>query len=429
MRKQFRLLPIAMAMVACMLVATPVGAQEKPSEASGAAEDAADIVGDVSIIAESTELVGEATELADGIDKVKKTDNVDRSKHIGEIRTIRFKIIKKTPVLRTLLDNLRKRKDTLYVTTFDSLPTFVDPPSDARPPSNIDEQQSSIQFDIDRLKIDIDEKKKTAPGSTDVAKMELQLAFLQQRLQSAKDAKKQGEAREAERVKLVEQQKADRAALFAERNRQSKVIDATISKGDIAARNLDDALNRLDDLTGSLLQADADSAAYTDRATIVFAVLVGGVIIGFFVVAFTSEAVKTAIFAGDSGIQFVTMFSLVIAIILFGVLKILEGRELAALLGGLSGYILGRGSQKDQAGRDNTPTTQPATPPPPTPPTTSVAEIPPDISPVAAAPAAVDTPPAVAAAQTPPIAEPATAAAEAQLADDVATAAEKKPQD
>jgi hypothetical protein len=49
---------------------------------------------------------------------------------------------------------------------------------------------------------------------------------------------------------------------------------------------------------------------------------------------------------GEFGIQFVTLFSLIIAIILFGVLKILEGRELAALLGGLSGYILGRTSDR-----------------------------------------------------------------------------------
>ena len=37
---------------------------------------------------------------------------------------------------------------------------------------------------------------------------------------------------------------------------------------------------------------------------------------------------------------------MVIAIILFGIINILEGKELAALLGGLSGYILGRTSQK-----------------------------------------------------------------------------------
>lgn len=73
-----------------------------------------------------------------------------------------------------------------------------------------------------------------------------------------------------------------------------------------------------------------------------FTVLVGLVIVGFFIVAVADEKVRQSIFSSQSGIQFLTLFSLVIAIILFGITKILEGKELAALLGGLSGYILGR---------------------------------------------------------------------------------------
>ena len=78
----------------------------------------------------------------------------------------------------------------------------------------------------------------------------------------------------------------------------------------------------------------------------VFAGLISAVIIGFFVLAFKDEIMRRAIFSGETGIQFLTLFSVVIAIILFGIINILEGKELAALLGGLSGYILGRSSQK-----------------------------------------------------------------------------------
>jgi len=74
------------------------------------------------------------------------------------------------------------------------------------------------------------------------------------------------------------------------------------------------------------------------------ALLVCVVIIGFFFIAYTDEVVRRQIFSAEAGIQFITLFSLVIAIILFGVSDILEGKELAALLGGLSGYILGRTS-------------------------------------------------------------------------------------
>lgn len=85
----------------------------------------------------------------------------------------------------------------------------------------------------------------------------------------------------------------------------------------------------------------------------VFAVLVGLVIVGFFLMAYRDEKVRRAIFSHQVGIQFVTLFSLVIAIILFGIIDVLEGKELAALLGGLSGYILGRstgGSAKEEEG-------------------------------------------------------------------------------
>jgi hypothetical protein len=74
----------------------------------------------------------------------------------------------------------------------------------------------------------------------------------------------------------------------------------------------------------------------------IFAMLIGLVIIGFFSLSHKDEKIRQAIFSGETGIQFLTLFSLVIAIILFGITGILEDKELAALLGGLSGYILGR---------------------------------------------------------------------------------------
>jgi hypothetical protein len=80
--------------------------------------------------------------------------------------------------------------------------------------------------------------------------------------------------------------------------------------------------------------------------SITFAILIALVIGGFFAVAFKDNSVRQAIFSHETGIQFLTLFSLVIAIILFGITQILEGKELAALLGGLAGYILGRTAPK-----------------------------------------------------------------------------------
>jgi hypothetical protein len=83
--------------------------------------------------------------------------------------------------------------------------------------------------------------------------------------------------------------------------------------------------------------------------SLVFAFIVALVIIGFFAVAFKDEKVRQEIFSGQAGIQFITLFSLVIAIILFGITGILEGKELSALLGGLAGYILGRSATNSKA--------------------------------------------------------------------------------
>ncbi len=111
---------------------------------------------------------------------------------------------------------------------------------------------------------------------------------------------------------------------------------------------VNNTIGNIEDEQNTLLQEDILNGHYTDSATWVFGALVGAVIVGFFVIAIRSTKIQETIFAGDSGIQFVTLFSLVIAIILFGILHILEGKELSALLGGLSGYILGRGSVKQE---------------------------------------------------------------------------------
>ncbi|WP_034059534.1 hypothetical protein [Lacinutrix jangbogonensis] len=75
-----------------------------------------------------------------------------------------------------------------------------------------------------------------------------------------------------------------------------------------------------------------------------FAFLVGLVIVGFFIIAYRDDEIRKTIFSGDAGLQFITIFSIIIAIILFGITEVLGGKELSALIGGISGYILGRSS-------------------------------------------------------------------------------------
>jgi hypothetical protein len=97
----------------------------------------------------------------------------------------------------------------------------------------------------------------------------------------------------------------------------------------------------------AISQLSSPDQAFRKYMSLAFAALIGAVIIGFFILAGIDETMRRAIFSGETGIQFLTLFSLVIAIILFGITNILQDKELAALLGGLSGYILGRTGTKN----------------------------------------------------------------------------------
>jgi hypothetical protein len=102
-------------------------------------------------------------------------------------------------------------------------------------------------------------------------------------------------------------------------------------------------LGSIDDMVNQLFIASDATNSFKLKMSIAFSVLVGVVIIGFFGIAWSNDEIKKTIFANEAGIQFITVFSIVIAVILFGIIGVLESKELSALLGGLSGYILGKG--------------------------------------------------------------------------------------
>lgn len=101
-------------------------------------------------------------------------------------------------------------------------------------------------------------------------------------------------------------------------------------------------LASIDDMVNQIfIQSDAQNG-FKLKMSFAFAGLVGVVIGGFFLIAWSNDEIKKTIFGNDAGIQFITIFSIVIAVILFGIIGVLESKELSALLGGLSGYILGK---------------------------------------------------------------------------------------
>jgi hypothetical protein len=103
----------------------------------------------------------------------------------------------------------------------------------------------------------------------------------------------------------------------------------------------------------ALFDDKRDVSLFRAISTAIMGVLIAIVVGGFYVIAWYKDGIATKIFGGEMGMQFVTLFLIVIAIILFGIMGTLEGRELAALLGGLSGYILGKASVKPDANRSD----------------------------------------------------------------------------
>ncbi len=86
---------------------------------------------------------------------------------------------------------------------------------------------------------------------------------------------------------------------------------------------------------------------FRTQISITFAILIGILLVAFFwLIHRKSDHNIAAELLSGNGLQFITLFVLIIAITLFGILNILEGRELSAILAGISGYILGRGVNK-----------------------------------------------------------------------------------
>jgi hypothetical protein len=118
-----------------------------------------------------------------------------------------------------------------------------------------------------------------------------------------------------------------------------------------SAANMQDEINQK--VEASISQI-GNRDYFTLVATSIFGLAVVVVIGSFFGLAFRDRENRVLV-NPDIGLQFVTLFSIIIAIILFGVLEILGGKELAALLGGISGYILGRGTLGGGAARTSGP--------------------------------------------------------------------------
>jgi hypothetical protein len=157
---------------------------------------------------------------------------------------------------------------------------------------------------------------------------------------------------EPENLALAEAELAD-AKQYNDRNKASRTRATELSLKLEANRkertDIVDQLYAIDRRIAALLNFKKDENSFRQMVSYAFIVLVALVIGGFYWIAMKFPTIAENIFSGEMGIQFITLFLIVIAIILFGIMSILESRELSALLGGISGFILGRVSKQAQS--------------------------------------------------------------------------------
>jgi hypothetical protein len=237
-----------------------------------------------------------------------------------------------------------------------------------------DERRWAV-VELDKLRAKLDRYKALATSKPDIVEplertaYDADLKVLTAQIRTADDAVKASRSEEdvlkarSDLFSLSKRRELLDAAFISSENYRNSMKDWDSAYNENVrnaanAERLQSHIGSLDAAINTLLLATNADNDFKTKISYVFAALVCLVILGFFLIAAFSGAVRTSVFTNDSGLQFVTLFALVIAIILFGVMNILEGRELAALLGGLSGYILGRGAGDANRRSETTPNAQ-----------------------------------------------------------------------
>jgi hypothetical protein len=168
--------------------------------------------------------------------------------------------------------------------------------------------------------------------------------------QQQRDPRLTSEEQDAAHLKLLElvRQKAKLIVEYQEYKSYETTkngVTQTRDEETKTKKDLSDTVHYLasvDDAINSILLTSEKDNYFRVLLGVGFVGLVGLMIIGFFFAAWRAKSLEASFFTSDRGLQFIALFSLIIAVILFGMMNVLEGKELSALLGAISGYILGR---------------------------------------------------------------------------------------
>lgn len=128
---------------------------------------------------------------------------------------------------------------------------------------------------------------------------------------------------------------------FRKYNSEKKILESNI-------KNVTSDITKCTQQIDSALAPEYQQQDFRKIISVCFSILIGLLVSIFFLIVYkrSDNSLSKDLLSGN-GLQFITLFVLIIAVILFGILNILGSSELAAILSGISGYILGKGTQKD----------------------------------------------------------------------------------
>jgi len=198
-------------------------------------------------------------------------------------------------------------------------------------------RKDAVQIDLDHNAKELEAAEKANRGEQ-IENLSKIRRDLESEMRFVDSSLKRAEVREAEARRVLEERKKSIDRTNADIEQVQVLIRSAKAYIDCLLRGQ----SQVDEAINTLLIPETQKNDFKLKISYIFAGMVILVIVGFFVVALRDKAIASAIFSNQTGIQFVTLFSLVIAIILFGITDILQAKELSALLGGISGYILGR---------------------------------------------------------------------------------------
>jgi len=156
----------------------------------------------------------------------------------------------------------------------------------------------------------------------------------------------------------IKKKVADVNELVNKYEKQKKLLSNRAKEYDKLTKNLNvikqdiyECQNQID----SALAPEYKEQEFRKNVSYSFALVMGGLLLVFFLIIYMrSDSGLYKELLGGNGLQFLTLFVLIISIVLFGILGILEGKELSAILAGISGYVLGKGLPDKQTAATGT---------------------------------------------------------------------------